>query len=57
MGGAGIGASPWNHLKLVFGIGFGCGIGIGYGFGQGIGVLWDRVPPKSPNGKVILIEI
>lgn len=57
VGGAGLGAWPWNYIRVVFGVGFGCGVGIGYGFGHGIGILWDRRPQKSSNGKRVVIEI
>lgn len=38
VGGVGYGGSPWNHLRVVFGVGLGCGVGVGFGYGQGIGM-------------------
>ena len=52
-GGAGVGATPWSALRVVFGVGAGCGIGIGYGYGYGIGLRWDKPPEQVPKRVVI----
>jgi hypothetical protein len=56
-GGAGIGATPWNTISVVFGVGAGCGIGVGFGFGSGAGYRLDRPPKQSPPQKLVIIEI
>jgi len=56
-GGAGIGATPWNKISVVFGVGAGCGIGVGFGFGSGAGYRLDRPPKQSPLQKLVIIEI
>ncbi|XP_057779585.1 uncharacterized protein LOC130998170 [Salvia miltiorrhiza] len=37
VGGAGLFSSPWNNLRVAFGVGIGCGVGVGVGYGQGYG--------------------
>lgn len=54
-GGAGLGATPWNALRVVFGVGAGCGIGVGFGYGYGLGYRWDK--PPEPVAKRVIIEI
>lgn len=52
-GGAGLGASPWSVLRVVFGVGAGCGVGVGYGYGYGLGFRWDKSPEQMPKRVVI----
>ncbi|KAM7520281.1 hypothetical protein LguiB_019243 [Lonicera macranthoides] len=62
VGGSGFGASPWNHVKMVFGVGAGCGVGLGFGYGMGFGFgstvdsIRSRLFPPKPK-KRIVIEI